>query len=126
MMSDDGGRPPERSMLNCNTPTLKTLFVTGDMSQVDIESYTMGVASPATPLTSMQHINVQNTTGDGRYFASKHRLIYDGGCVPLAPPNFNVVMSQSLRYPQRGGRPKGIYFASPLTNVLLNIESRGG
>ena len=96
------------------------------MSQVDIESYTMGVASPCHPLTSMQHINVQNTTGDGRYFASKHRVIYDEGCVPLAPPNFNVVQPQSRQYPQRGGRPKGIYFASPLTNVLFNIESRGG
>ena len=51
-------------------------------------------------------------------------MIRDGGGVPLAPPIFNVDLPQSLEYPE-GGRAKGINFASPMTHLLINIESRG-
>ena len=51
-------------------------------------------------------------------------MIRDGGGVPPAPPIFNVDLPQSLEYPE-GGRAKGINFASPLTHLLINIESRG-
>ena len=46
------------------------------------------------------------------------------GLRPLVPPIFNVDLPQSLEYPD-GGRAKGINFASPLTHLLINIESRG-
>ena len=51
-------------------------------------------------------------------------MIYDGGCVPLAPPICNVDVARSHRHSE-GGRPKGIYFASSLTQVIINIERRG-
>ena len=42
------------------------------------------------------------------------------------PPPSSMLCCRRAWNAQKGGRPKGIYFASPLTNVLLNIESRGG
>ena len=51
-------------------------------------------------------------------------MIRDGGGVPPVPPIFNVDLPQSLEYPE-GGRAKGINFASPLTHLLINIESKG-
>ena len=61
-------------------------------------------------------------TGDIRKYP--HIVIYDGRGVPPVPPIFNVDLLQSLEYPE-GGRPKGIYFASPLTDFVSTLKAGG-